>query len=349
VEPAWELEADALGVVRRVVFLYWLSVQVLGALLMIGYQLARGDALGVGDVWTAVFLSASCFQNNGLTLTRNSLEAWADETFLLYVPAVLIILGNTCAPIAIRVAAQAAHALSRSDASRYLLDHPRRCYTHIFSVSHTAWLFAMQFAFLVLQIVTISVLDTYGPAFRGLSSSGTVASVFFTAASTRTAGLNCIDLQNLTLISALIITICMYVSTTPVTVLRASTSRSNETSGMRDQLSSYMTKHSALLLLALLAILAIESRRMARPGHPCYDAAECDLRGDFSTFKVIFEIISAYGTVGLSLGSNLNGNSFASDFHPSSQMILCLCMLLGRLRGFPVAIDDADFTLETGS
>ena len=24
---------------------------------------------------------------------------------------------------------------------------------------------------------------------------------------------------------------------------------------------------------------------MARPGHPCYDAAECDLRGDFSTFK----------------------------------------------------------------
>jgi Trk-type K+ transport system membrane component len=40
--------------------------------------------------------------------------------------------------------------------------------------------------------------------------------------------------------------------------------------------------------------------------------------------KIAFEVVSAYGTVGLSLG-------ITTELHPISKMILCFIMLTGRI------------------
>jgi Trk-type K+ transport system membrane component len=61
----------------------------------------------------------------------------------------------------------------------------------------------------------------------------------------------------------------------------------------------------------------------------------------FSTFNIIFEIISAYGCVGISTGVPWNTYSFCGAWHTSSKLILCAIMLRGRRRGMPVAIDRA--------
>lgn len=73
----------------------------------------------------------------------------------------------------------------------------------------------------------------------------------------------------------------------------------------------------------------------------------------------VFEVVSAYGTVGLSLGLPTVGllraltfrvslirhfqanYSLCGVFHPLSKLIICLVMLRGRHRGLPVAIDRA--------
>ncbi|EIW54439.1 TrkH-domain-containing protein [Trametes versicolor FP-101664 SS1] len=61
----------------------------------------------------------------------------------------------------------------------------------------------------------------------------------------------------------------------------------------------------------------------------------------FTIFTVVFELVSAYGTVGLSLGVPYANYSFSGALRPLSKLIICAVMLRGRHRGLPVAIDRA--------
>eukprot|EP00913_Durusdinium_trenchii_P028590 g26813.t1 len=55
--------------------------------------------------------------------------------------------------------------------------------------------------------------------------------------------------------------------------------------------------------------------------------------------EVLFEILSAYGTCGLSLGYENQTFSFSGVWSDASQMLLVATMILGRLRGLPDSID----------
>lgn len=61
----------------------------------------------------------------------------------------------------------------------------------------------------------------------------------------------------------------------------------------------------------------------------------------FSTFNIIFEVVSAYGCVGVSLGFPGKNYSFCGAWHTISKLILAAVALRGRHRGLPVAIDKA--------
>ncbi|OAQ65743.1 cation transporter [Purpureocillium lilacinum] len=60
-----------------------------------------------------------------------------------------------------------------------------------------------------------------------------------------------------------------------------------------------------------------------------------------SVFNIIFEVVSAYGCVGISVGLPNQAYSFSGSWHLSSKLVLCLVMLRGRHRGLPVALDRA--------
>ncbi|KAF7547451.1 hypothetical protein G7Z17_g7721 [Cylindrodendrum hubeiense] len=61
----------------------------------------------------------------------------------------------------------------------------------------------------------------------------------------------------------------------------------------------------------------------------------------YSIFNVLFEVVSAYGCVGLSVGLPGANYSFSGGMHAGSKVILCIVMLRGRHRGLPVALDKA--------
>ena len=61
----------------------------------------------------------------------------------------------------------------------------------------------------------------------------------------------------------------------------------------------------------------------------------------YSTFNIIFEVVSAYGCVGVSVGIPGRNSSFCSGWHTISKLILAAVALRGRHRGLPVAIDQA--------
>ncbi|KAJ5578714.1 uncharacterized protein N7459_007678 [Penicillium hispanicum] len=61
----------------------------------------------------------------------------------------------------------------------------------------------------------------------------------------------------------------------------------------------------------------------------------------FSTFNIVFEVVSAYGCVGVSVGYPGKNYSFCGAWHTISKLILAAVALRGRHRGLPVAIDKA--------
>jgi len=60
-----------------------------------------------------------------------------------------------------------------------------------------------------------------------------------------------------------------------------------------------------------------------------------------SIFKVIFEIVSAYGTVGFSLGYPDTPYSYSGTWTTLSKLVIIVIMFLGRHRGLPSSDDPA--------
>ncbi|KAJ4291484.1 hypothetical protein N0V88_006081 [Collariella sp. IMI 366227] len=83
------------------------------------------------------------------------------------------------------------------------------------------------------------------------------------------------------------------------------------------------------LMLAVLIIVTINTGNFLR------DPV------NFSVFNVIFEVVSAYGCVGISMGVPDDAYSFCGSWHTASKLVLCAVMLRGRHRGLPVALDRA--------
>lgn len=98
---------------------------------------------------------------------------------------------------------------------------------------------------------------------------------------------------------------------------------------LRTQLRGQLGHDLWWIAFAVFLITIIETRKVNRD--PVV----------FSIFNVIFEVVSAYGCVGISVGVPWNAYSFCGAWDTGSKLILCAVMLRGRHRGLPVAIDRA--------
>ena len=61
----------------------------------------------------------------------------------------------------------------------------------------------------------------------------------------------------------------------------------------------------------------------------------------FNMFSVLFEVVSAYGTVGLSLGYPDTATSFSAQFQPLSKLVIIAMQIRGRHRALPYQLDRA--------
>lgn len=98
---------------------------------------------------------------------------------------------------------------------------------------------------------------------------------------------------------------------------------------LRQQLRGQLSHDLWWIALAILLITIIETAKIERD--PL----------NFSVFNIIFECVSAYGCVGISIGVPWNAYSFCGAWRTGSKLVLCAVMLRGRHRGLPVAIDRA--------
>jgi hypothetical protein len=65
------------------------------------------------------------------------------------------------------------------------------------------------------------------------------------------------------------------------------------------------------------------------------------MTGDIQLFAILFEVVSAYGTVGLSLGYPTVNASLCSQFTVVGKLVIVAMMIRGRHRGLPYGLDRA--------
>jgi len=61
----------------------------------------------------------------------------------------------------------------------------------------------------------------------------------------------------------------------------------------------------------------------------------------FSVFNILFEIVSGYTNIGISVGLPDQSYSMSGGFYAGSKIVMVFVMLRGRHRGLPVALDRA--------
>ena len=98
---------------------------------------------------------------------------------------------------------------------------------------------------------------------------------------------------------------------------------------VRQQLLAQLAHDGWWIALAVFLIMVIEASQFE--ANPAV----------FSVFNVIFEVVSGYGCVGISIGLPNEAYSFCGAWHKLSKLVLCAVMIRGRHRGLPVAIDQA--------
>jgi hypothetical protein len=171
---------------------------------------------------------------------------------------------------------------------------------------------------------------------------------WFQAVSTRTAGFAVVNLSLLHPGIQVSYLIMMYISVLPIAMSVRNTnvyeerslgiyntpSEEIEDEGETSYVGAHLRRQLSFDLWFIFAGLFIIS---IAEGSRIQDVAE----PDFSMFNVLFEIVSAYGTVGLSLGYPTINASFSGEFNVVAKLVIIAMQIRGRHRGLPYELDRA--------
>ncbi|KAH8731780.1 high affinity potassium transport protein [Phaeosphaeriaceae sp. PMI808] len=307
------------------------------------------DKININPVWWGIFTPASMFNDLGFTLTPDSMVSFQYAILPLILGTFLIIIGNTGFPCMLRfVIWLCSRCIPKSSGKweelKFLLDHPRRCFTLLFPSKANWWLFWVLILLNGIDLIFFIILDlndetvvALPPAFRFLDG-------LFQAAATRTAGFAVVNISALHPAIQVSYLIMMYISIFPIAMSMRQTNVYEEKSlgvwadNDDEANSSYLSHHLRrqlsfdlwFVFLGFFLISIIEGRRLENTNEP-----------SFSLFSVLFEIVSAYGTVGLSLGFPNVNTSFSGQFRTLSKLIIIAMQIRGRHRGLPYALDRA--------
>ena len=278
---------------------------------------------------------------------------FADATWPMLIMTFLAYAGNTFYPIFLRLAIWTMHKClpkksSLQEPLRFLLDHPRRCYTLLVPSAPTWILFGILFVLNFVDVLLIVLLDLHNPAVASLAPGPRVLASIFQSASARHTGTATFNLADVNPAVQFSLVVMMYISVFPIAMsVRMSNTYEEQSLGRYDADSeindqqgstSYLMKHMRnqlsfdlwYIFLGTFCICIAESDHIADDGDPA-----------FSVFSILFEVVSGYGNVGLSLGHPTVWTSLCGKFTLFSKLVICATMTRGRHRGLPYAVDRA--------
>lgn len=293
--------------VRNIVFTT-IIVQAVGMLVLTTVLWSSGDYTVGSALYNGFFHAVSAFNNAGFSLWSDSLMGFEQNTsFIITIAALIMIGGLGFTTIA---------DVTEKRKWKRLALHSKIMIASLVVMNGLAWFILM---------LTEWVSNEGGSYGRSLSEALHVT--FFQAVTTRTAGFNSIDIATMAPVSIGLIIILMYIgagaastgSGIKVTTLAviiadmwAFIAGKKETVIMERTIDvfqikkAYVVALSSFFFIVLIATLTILTN------------------GQLSATAILFETVSAFGTVGLSLGITADLNNLGKGF-------IMFMMLLGRV------------------
>ncbi|KAI4911445.1 uncharacterized protein J4E92_010258 [Alternaria infectoria] len=354
------VEYRALQVLLKVTIGYFVGLHTLGVVCLLPWihnaPAKYQDYLasqGQDKTWWAFYSAQTMVDNLGLTLTPDSMVTFRDATWPMLVMSFLAFAGNTFYPVFLRLLIWSIYkiapaASSLKESLRFLLDHPRRCYTLLFPSTATWILASILFALNFIDTLLIIVLDLDNPEVNSLPVGPRILAAIFQSASSRHTGTATFNLAAVNPAVQFSLLVMMYISIYPIAIsirmsesyeeksvgLYAGDENLDEQKGGKTYLISHMRNQLSFdlwyIFLGVFMICIAESDRIMSQE----DYA-------FNVFAIFFEVVSAYGNVGLSLGHPSNLTSLSGHFNTFGKVVICFMMLRGRHRGLPYALDRA--------
>ncbi|CAN3368345.1 low-affinity potassium transport protein [Diutina catenulata] len=353
------VEYRATKLLSKVVFVYYVGFHLICMFMLLGWInmhpefAAKMREQGISPNWWAAFTAQSSFNDLGLTITYDSMVTYQREIYVLLVCSFFIVIGNTAFPVLLRFIIWCMKCCARRDGQLeeslgFLLDHPRRCFTLLFPSGPTWWLFFFVVILNGVDLMLFMVLDLNNPYFDGIPMGIRVVQGLFNAFSTRTAGFSCVDVASLHSSVQVSYVIMMYISVMPIAVtIRRTNVYEEQSLGLyrEDVMDSelekkpkhYIGQHLRnqlsfdlwFIFLGLFIICICENSKLAQG----------NVR--FTAWSILFEVVSAYGTVGMSLGYPDVNTSLTGKFTVLSKLVIIAMMIRGRHRGLPYTLDRA--------
>jgi len=311
-----ETKSMALGDVTsvlRLVLVVTIAVEVaVAAVLMFQLREVYGEPLHVA-AWNAIFHSVSAFNNAGFSTYSDSLIGFAGDPMILVPLMLAVILGGIGFPVLFELR------------SRIL--HPSRWSLHTrLTIFGTAFLLLAGAALTALY--EWSNLGTLG----ALDDGGRVLNAFVHSVMSRTAGFNAVDVGAMQTETLLVTDALMLIGggsagtaggikiTTFLLlgfIVWAEVRRRRDVNVFHRRIGRETQRQA--LTVVLLSLAAISAGTLTI-------LSVTDLPLD----RVLFEVVSAFSTVGLSTG-------ITADLPPAGQLVIIALMFIGRVGTITVA------------
>lgn len=291
-----------------------LMVEILGVFLLLpvfepDYGLGQG-------LWFAIFHSVNAFNNAGFGLLPTSFITYATNPLLNFAVTFLIIVGGIGYQVLLELYLWLRDRLSQSP-SRFIFS------LHFKIVTSTT--------FLLLGVGTIALFLTefQNPATLGPLSLGyKLTAAWFQSVTARTAGFNTLDLSQMTITALFIMIALMFIGASPgstggglkTTTLWVLLMSTRAVLQGKDEVLCYQRKvPTSLILKAIGSVVASLLTVILSTILMSLTQSK-----DTEFLPILFEAVSAFATVGLSIGVTAKASL-------GTQMILIPTMYVGRV------------------
>jgi len=275
--------------------------EALGALVLAALFLAAGDDINRA-LWRGLFTSISAFCNAGFGLQSENLVPYQDNPGVLHVVALLIIIGGLSPPVIVAAP-----------------DLLRRRHVGL----HTKLALLTTAILLVGGTIAFAAFE-WDNTLAGLSVVDRLHNAWFQSVTTRTAGFNSVDIAAVRSPTAWVIVLLMFVGGSP-----------GGTAG------GIKTTTLAVLVLTFLGVLRGSADAFGRRLQPrvVLDAVAITLAAlmvalgalimllltqSLTSERALFEVVSALGTVGLSM-------NVTPTLDAIGKIVIMACMFAGRV------------------
>lgn len=290
------------GVVRISLITEGAVALLLALRFWLGYGKGPGEA-----AWLGIFHAVSAFNNAGFALFSGNLEDFASDPWVCLPIAAAVIIGGLGFPVLVQLRRAWGRPLAWTINTRMVL-----------------W---GTLILLPAGTLYIAVCEWSNPATLGaLDWPSRILAAFFMSVQTRTAGFSSIDVADMDPLSWAGMDVLMFIGAAPagtgggikittfavlVFMVAAELRGNTELTALGKALPAYATRQALAVVLLAGALVGVSTLVLMAIS-------------DYTLDRVLFETISAFGTVGLSTGVSAN-------LPVPGELILVILMFVGRL------------------